>query len=437
MSFLAHRLVPATVLIVASVLFNANNVVGQEQIPLWQDGAPGFESRRDEPEQAQSYWVRNIHNPSLTVFLPPKDKATGAAVIVCPGGGHRELVFNAEGREPAEFLNSIGVAAFALKYRLGREQDSPYSIEQHARQDAMRAMRLVRSRAQEWGVDPNRVGMLGFSAGGEVVSMVAYAPGEGDANAADPIDHHSAKPNFQLMVYPGPLGIPDVIPPDAPPAFLIVANDDGAARSIATLFQKYREANLPVEAHIFARGGHAFNMGHRSELVSLKNWPQRMADWMTDNYILDPKQREREERRQQQLAERDRQRREERSLQRQSERQERLAQQTEVFDPSGTWQWERMRRGAKTVYTVVLARRDGDLVGTYSQEPAGSGTSSTPIHDIVLEKNELSFSVTRSFDRDFTIKYAGTVSKSAISGYYEVSFGGTPREIEWEAQRKE
>jgi len=259
------------------------------EIPLWKDGAPGFESRKDEPPLAQDWWVRNVHNPSITAFLPDPEKATGAAVIVCPGGGHKNLVFNAEGRDPAEYLQKMGVAAFALKYRLGREEGSPYKIEEHAKQDAYRALRLVRSRAEEFKIDPKRVGMLGFSAGGEVVSMVAYGPGEGDPNAADPIDRLNGKPDFQMLVYPGPLGIPETIPADAPPAFLLVANDDrGAARVIASLFQKYRDARRPVEAHVFARGGHAFNMGYRSELATLKSWPQRMADWMADNEILSP-----------------------------------------------------------------------------------------------------------------------------------------------------
>src|SRR3954466_4452823 len=145
-----------------------------QEIPLWSDGAPGFEARRNEAPLAKDYWVRNIHNPSITAYLPPKEKATGAAVIICPGGGHRELVFNAEGAEPARYLNSIGVAAFALKYRLGREQGSPYKPQVHAREDGLRAMRLVRSRAAEWGIDPKRVGIMGFSAGGEVASMVSY-----------------------------------------------------------------------------------------------------------------------------------------------------------------------------------------------------------------------------------------------------------------------
>ncbi len=252
-------------------------------IPLWEKGAPGFESRKDEPERAKDWWVKNIHNPSVTAFLPPKDKATGCAVVIAPGGGHRELVFNAEGVEAAQYLASLGVAAFALKYRLAREEGSPYKLDIHPQQDAYRAMRLVRSRAKEFGVDPKRVGMLGFSAGGEVVSVVAYGSGNGDPNAPDPIDRENGKPNFQMLVYPGSLGIPEVIPPDAPPAFFLVANDDGATRSIMNLANKYRLAKASMEVHIFAQGQHGFNMGNRSKLTSIKTWPQRMSDWLSDN----------------------------------------------------------------------------------------------------------------------------------------------------------
>src|SRR3954468_19236915 len=117
-------------------------------IPLWKNGAPGFESRKNEPEEAKDYWVKNIHNPSIAVYFPPKEKATGAAVVICPGGGHRLLVYNAEGVDPALFLNNLGVTAIVLKYRLAREENSPYKLDKEMPQDAYRAMRLVRSRAK-------------------------------------------------------------------------------------------------------------------------------------------------------------------------------------------------------------------------------------------------------------------------------------------------
>lgn len=258
-------------------------------VHLWPNGAPGYESRRNEPEEAKDYWVKNIHNPSIAVYLPAKEKATGAAVVICPGGGHRLLVYNAEGRDAALFLNSIGVAAFVLKYRLFREEHSPYTLEKEVRQDAYRALRLIRSRAGEWNVDTGRLGIMGFSAGGEVVAQVAYASGKGDAGASDPIDRLNGRPDFQVLVYPGPLGIPDVVPNDAPPAFLIAANDDECCSvPIVKLLEKYREAHVPVEAHILAQGNHAFNMGYRSNLQSIKAWPQRLADWLKDMNILDP-----------------------------------------------------------------------------------------------------------------------------------------------------
>jgi acetyl esterase/lipase len=256
-------------------------------IPLWPKGAPGFENLRNEPEQAKDYWVRHINNPTLTVFLPPKDKANGTAVVVCPGGGHRLLVWTAEGIDPSKFLNSLGVTVFVLKYRLGRDTLSPYKIEVHARQDGLRAMRLVRSRAAEFGIDTTRIGLMGFSAGGEVVDMVTFGPNKPDANATDPIDRQSAKPNFVIQIYPGPLFIPDTIPHNSPPAFLLAANDDPCcSMSVMKLLEAYRAAKVPVEAHLFTQGQHGFNMGYRSKLKSISTWPQRLADWLSDNGYL-------------------------------------------------------------------------------------------------------------------------------------------------------
>jgi acetyl esterase/lipase len=256
-------------------------------LPLWPNGAPGFESRRDIPEQAASYWIKNINNPTLTVFLPPEDKANGAAVVVCPGGGFRELVFGAEGVEPAKYFNRLGVAAFVLKYRLPRETNSVFTME-HPHADGLRAMRLVRHRAGEWGLDPHRIGMIGYSAGGEVVSMTSFGPNRELADAPDPIDRVNARPDFIAEIYPGGAGIPETLPSDAPPAFLLVANDDNHTDSVLKLLSLYHAAKLPVEVHIFTKGGHGFNQGQRSQLATIKNWPQRLTDWMGDNNVLDP-----------------------------------------------------------------------------------------------------------------------------------------------------
>jgi acetyl esterase/lipase len=264
----------------------------QTVIPLWPKGAPGFEDRRNEPEQAKDYWVKNIHNPSLTVYRPPADKANGSAVVICPGGGHRLLVYNAEGVTPAKFYNSLGVTVFILKYRLGRDTLSPYKIDVHAKQDGYRAMRWVRSHAAEFAIDTNRIGMMGFSAGGEVVDMVAFSGWKGDPKAADPIDRANAKPNFIVQVYPGPGYVPENIPSDAPPAFLVAANDDACCSlPLIQLLQRYREAKVPVEMHLYAKGDHAFNMGTNRKLKSINNWPQRLADWLEDSNILVPERK--------------------------------------------------------------------------------------------------------------------------------------------------
>jgi len=259
----------------------------QQVITLWKSGAPGFESRRDEPEQHQDWWYKNIHNPSLTVFLPAAGKANGTAVVVAAGGGHRELVFNPEGVEPAQYLASLGVTAFALKYRLFREPGSKYTIDNTA-EDIRRAMRTVRARAAEWHIDPKRVGVMGWSAGGEVAALVAYPPVDGDARSPDPVERVSARPDFQILVYPGPLGIPDKIPATAPPLFLVgAADDEYVANVLFDLTRKYHDAGAQIETHIYAQGKHAFNMGQRSDFISIRHWPQRLAEWLEDRGYLE------------------------------------------------------------------------------------------------------------------------------------------------------
>jgi acetyl esterase/lipase len=266
----------------SAALFVPGLALAQQQIPLWPNGAPGFESRKAIPEQAADYWLKSVNNPSITAYLPSKDVANGAALVVLPGGGHRLLVIHSEGDDVAKVMNPKGVAVFVVKYRLFREEGSPYTID-HARQDAVRAVRYVRSHAAEFGIDPKRIGLMGFSAGGETANLEIYQGGAKDPKT-DAIDEVSARPNFQVLVYPGPLGVPDKVPSDTPPAFMIAANDDDCCSApLVDLLPKFRAAKVPVELHLFQAGGHAFNMGLRKEQASLKSWPNLLINWLGDN----------------------------------------------------------------------------------------------------------------------------------------------------------
>jgi acetyl esterase/lipase len=264
-------------------LFSSLIAKTQTEIHLWPNGAPGFENRKDEPTQAKDWWIKNIHNPSVTVYTPPAEKSTGTAVLICPGGGHRELVYNAEGKDAADYFTNIGVTAFVLKYRLAREENSPYKLDIHPRQDVNRAMRLIRSHARDWNLKQDHIGIMGFSAGGEIAAMVAYT-GSTQPEATDSIDRMSSKPDFQILIYPGPYGIPETVPADAPSTFMLVANEDMCcSQPVIDLLNKYRKAKRPIEAHIYAQGAHAFNMGLRSTLRTLHSWPDRLTDWLMDN----------------------------------------------------------------------------------------------------------------------------------------------------------
>jgi acetyl esterase/lipase len=258
-------------------------------IPLWEQGPPGFEDRRAEPEIVAKGSVTNVHHPTLTVFLPERERATGVGIVVAPGGGLSRLGFEGGGVEPARLLAAHGHAAFVLKYRLPRQPGVPDKFEEHVLQDGQRALRLVRHRAVEFGVRPERVGMLGFSAGGEVVSITSYKPGAGDPDATDPIDRLDARPAFQMLVYPGPLGIPSRLPPDAPPAFLLSAADDPHTSVVINLMNLFRVSGIDYEAHVYARGGHGFGMGGRAKRRSLQHWPDRMLDWLHDEVVTEPR----------------------------------------------------------------------------------------------------------------------------------------------------
>ena len=257
-------------------------------IRLWEKGPPGFEDRKDIPEVRDrknsqgEYRLTNVNHPYVTVFLPSKEKATGTAVVVVPGGGHRELWPKHEGENVAEWLCERGIAAVVLRYRLAREKDSPYKLDLHAIQDGQRAIRLVRSKAKEWNINPDRVGMMGFSAGGEVVAMVCRNPSQGDAKGTDPVERQSAVPNFQALIYSGPLGIrgQTITKENAPPTFMLVGDDDGAANVLVQHYQDLKKAKVSAELHIYARVPHGFGVRPKQTNKPVDSWLQRFYEFL-------------------------------------------------------------------------------------------------------------------------------------------------------------
>jgi acetyl esterase/lipase len=280
------KLTSISVILAAALLASER----RQEISLWPNGAPGSENQTgkelvEPPAEGRNYTrVTNIHNPTLTVYLPKAGTGNGAGIVVAPGGGHRMLAMH-EGYDIAEWLAGKGIAAFVLKYRLGREPNSPYKVDVHPTQDGLRAVRLVRSRAKEWGVDPSRIGMMGFSAGGEVVLRASTGFDSGNASATDPSERVSSRPDFQALVYPGILSVPvTAISKDTPPAFLICTHDDKSpATSIPAVYTALLKAGVPAEMHVYARGGHGY--GIRNRPLPVSSWPARFEEWLSDQIL--------------------------------------------------------------------------------------------------------------------------------------------------------
>lgn len=261
-------------------------------VPLWPSGAPGSEARRHEPEKVTGSNVSNIHHPSLTVYLPSKDKATGGAVIVAPGGGHARLAIQHEGYNVAQWLADHGVAAFILKYRLGKDDATPantpppYQFDVHGLADGLRAIRLVRSRAQEWNVNPAAVGILGFSAGGEIAALASLRSDAGNPDAPDPIDRVSSKPDFHGLIYPGKSHL---IQPtrDSPPVFLACGYGDrpDISEGLAKVYLLFKQAGVPAELHIYAGAGHGFGVRETNKSPA-GAWIARFHEWLADRKFL-------------------------------------------------------------------------------------------------------------------------------------------------------
>lgn len=259
-------------------------------IALWKNGAPGSDQRMGEAEQADEgpgkCNVTNVHHPSITPYLPDKTKATGTAIIIAPGGGHRMLCLGHEGYSLGQWFADHGIAAFVLKYRLAREVGSTYTVDEHALADTRRAIRTVRSHCEHWGILPDRIGILGFSAGGELAALAAMNSDAGASGSDDLVERASSRPDFQVLIYPGS-SQRFTVRNGMPPAFIALGAKDRPDISLgmAQLYLKYKEAEVPCELHIYSEAGHGF--GYRPQANSAAAaWPQRLREWLVDSKLL-------------------------------------------------------------------------------------------------------------------------------------------------------
>lgn len=284
----------ASIAVGCLILFASAASAQTETLKLWPGTAPGdkgdigpetmLESKPDAKRAVAR--LSNVTEPRIEVYPAPKDKNSGAAIVVCPGGAYGILAIEHEGTLVIEWLNSIGVNGILLKYRVPRRVDR----EKHEAplQDTQRAMGLVRKNAARWGIDPERIGMLGFSAGGHLVLTTGTNYGKRTYEKIDDADEFSCRPDFLIPVYPAYLvekGDEGKLPPeirvnaDTPPIFFAHAdNDPHSAEGSARVYIELKRAGVPAELHIYAKGGHGFGMFESEDPVS--SWPQRCGEWM-------------------------------------------------------------------------------------------------------------------------------------------------------------
>lgn len=259
-------------------------------VQLWEHGAP--ESRPGgAPETVRiapggDHVLTHVEQPSLTVYLPARGTATGAAVVVIPGGGHSELWIDHEGYNVAEFLSQHGVAAFVLAYRLAREKGASYTVEGTELGDLQRGLRTVRSRAREWGVDPRRVGVIGFSAGGELAALASTRGDSGSPAATDVVDRQSAQPDFQALLYPA-LPKDPRLTVQTPRSFLACGalDREDISQGLAEYYLALARLHVSAELHIYAGIAHGFGIRSGNK-KAVADWPELFVEWMATEHLL-------------------------------------------------------------------------------------------------------------------------------------------------------
>lgn len=291
------------------LLFSARIGFGQDVIPLWPEGIPNHQDSNEVEFHSQSggiAWIENVQVPSLAVYVPAKANATDVAVIVCPGGGYKKLAYDFEGLDIASWLNTKGITAFILKYRLPHSKSVVTSHEAPL-QDALRAVRTVRHQAEKWNISKKKIGIMGFSAGGHLVSTVGTHFNRNQTSSVEGIDSVSARPDFMALVYPvitmkdpythkgsrkNLLGEnPDrklldyysnelQVTKETPPTFLVHSSDDKSVpvKNSLLFYQALQNEGIYTEMHIYPQGGHGYSLaigkGH------LQTWPDRLYEWI-------------------------------------------------------------------------------------------------------------------------------------------------------------
>ncbi|HVC98152.1 MAG TPA: alpha/beta hydrolase [Pirellulales bacterium] len=298
---LSRLLIVLTTIVLCAIVNVSRAASERLTLDVWPAAAPGETATRGQekleeqkPGQREVKRLTNVSKPTLTFFRPPRERDTGTAVVICPGGGYNILAMDLEGEEVATWLNSVGVTGIVLKYRVPRKEGRP--PHEAPLQDAQRAMSLVRSRASEWDIAPDRIGILGFSAGGHLSAATSTNFDQRHYDALDAVDQESCRPDFTVLIYPAYLLTESKLSPEirvtkeSPPTFFAHAYDDGIGpeNSIA-MFTALKQAGVPAELHVYASGGHGF--GLRPSEHPASTWPNHCEEWMRSRGLLSLKPR--------------------------------------------------------------------------------------------------------------------------------------------------
>ncbi|HKI90381.1 MAG TPA: alpha/beta hydrolase [Draconibacterium sp.] len=294
--------------VIVCVFFSISSYSQDKILKVWPNGAPDDNGMKQPEEKYNGVRVRNVSEAEMYVYLPERDKNTGSALVICPGGGYSIEAMDHEGYDMAKWLAERGVAGIVLKYRL------PYGHDQIPSEDARRAMRIVRNNAEEWGINPGKIGIAGSSAGGHLASTVGTRFDTGIKDSKDPLERISCRPDFMLLLYPvitfresfGHMGSRKNligegndwkmvekysnemhVTPETPPTFLVLADDDKTVppKNSVEFYLALKKNHIPAEMHIFQQGGHGFGMNKNN--LPVEQWPNLFYNWLKARKIID------------------------------------------------------------------------------------------------------------------------------------------------------